>query len=82
MFCTDFGGWGESIIKLLQKISQYLCNGTTHECFVSFYNKFEIFHLENNTFILRKVLKNLCDMIWPIKNITKSSFRKKFVVNT
>ena len=35
-FCTDFGGWGESTIKLLIKIHQYLCNRTTYECFVCF----------------------------------------------
>ena len=34
-------------------------------------------HLQNNTFILRKLVKNLCDMAY--QNTAKSSFRKKFV---
>ena len=39
VFCTDFGGWGESTRKLLPKIHQYLCNRTTYECFVCFSTK-------------------------------------------
>ena len=34
VFCTDFGGWGESTLKFLLKIHQYLCKYTT--CSVSF----------------------------------------------
>ena len=26
VFCSDFGGWGESTVKLFLKIHQYLCN--------------------------------------------------------
>ena len=31
-FCTEFGGWGESTIKLLLKIYQYLCNRARTFC--------------------------------------------------
>ena len=41
VFCTDFGGWGESTIKLLLYIHQYLCNRTTYERFVCFLTKFK-----------------------------------------
>ena len=41
VFCTDFGGWGESTIKLLLNIHQYLCNHTAYERFVCFLTKFE-----------------------------------------
>ena len=41
VFCTDFGGWCESIIKLLRKIHQYLCNRTTYECFGCFSTKYK-----------------------------------------
>ena len=62
VFRSDFGGWGESTIKLLLEIHQYLCNPTSYEClwFISLENS--RVHLQNNTYILRKVLENLCDM--------------------
>ena len=41
VFCTDFGGWGESTIKLLLKIHQYICNPTTYGCLVYFSRKFK-----------------------------------------
>ena len=49
VFRSDFGGWGESTIKLLGesaiklllKIHQYLCNPTTYECLVYFSRKFK-----------------------------------------
>ena len=41
VFRSDFGGWGESTIKLLLKIHQYLCNPTTYECLVYFSRKFK-----------------------------------------
>ena len=34
VFRSNFGGWGESTIKLLLKIHQDLCNRTTYECLV------------------------------------------------
>ena len=40
-FCSDFGGWGESTIKLLLKIHQSLCNPITYECLVYFSTKFK-----------------------------------------
>ena len=39
MFSSDFSGWGESTIKLLLKIHQYLCNPKTCECLVCFSTK-------------------------------------------
>ena len=36
VFCSDFGGWGESTRKLLPKSHQHLGNRTTYECFVCF----------------------------------------------
>ena len=39
VFCIDFGGWGESTIKVLLKIHQYLCNHTTYECVICFSTK-------------------------------------------
>ena len=41
VFRLDFGGWGESTIKVLLKIHQYLCNPTTYERFVYFARKFK-----------------------------------------
>ena len=41
VFCIDFGGWGESTIKLLLKIHQYLCIPTTYECLVYFSKKIQ-----------------------------------------
>ena len=41
VLCLDFGGWGESTIKLLLKTHQYLCNPTTYECLVCFSTKFK-----------------------------------------
>ena len=40
-FRSDSDGWGESTIKLLLKIHQYLCNPTTYECLVYFSRKFK-----------------------------------------
>ena len=37
VFRSDFGGWGESTIKLLLKIHQYLCNPTTNLLFIIYY---------------------------------------------
>ena len=42
VFCTDFGGWRESTIRLLLKIHQYLCNRTPYECFVCLAMKLRI----------------------------------------
>ena len=57
---SDFDGWGEPTIKLLLKIHQYICNPTTYECLVYFSRKFKS-PSSNNTYILRKVVENLCD---------------------
>ena len=54
VFCTDFGGWGESTIKLLLKIHQF----STIVLFVSVQN------VQNSTFILRKVVET--SVILPI----------------
>ena len=62
-FFTDFDGWGESTINLLLKIHQYLCNPRTCESLVCFSTNSRV-HLETNTFILRKVVENLCDMAY------------------
>ena len=40
VFRSDFVGWGESTIKLLIKIHQYLCNPTRYECLVYFSRNF------------------------------------------
>ena len=42
VFCTDFGGWGESTTKLLLKIHQHLRIRTTYERFACFLTKFKI----------------------------------------
>ena len=60
VFCTDSGGWGESTRKLLQKstnISAILQRMSVW--FISLENS--RVHLRNNTYILRKVVENLCD---------------------
>ena len=36
---VQFFQWGESTLKLLLKIHQYLCNRTTYECFGCFSTK-------------------------------------------
>ena len=41
LFRSYFGGWGESTIKLLLKIHQYLCNPTTYERFALFLYKIQ-----------------------------------------
>ena len=41
VFCSDFGSFGESTIKLLLRIRQYLCNRTTYECFGCFSTKYK-----------------------------------------
>ena len=61
--CSDFGGWGESTIKLLLKstnISAILLHMSVW--FVSLKNL--RVHLQNNTYILRKVVENVCDMYY------------------
>ena len=71
MFCTDFVGWGESPIKLLPKIHQVQHMSVL---FVSLQSP--RYHLQNNTFILRKIVENLSDMVWPIKNTANLSFQQ------
>ena len=39
VFCTDFGGWGESTLQLLVKFLQYPCHRTTYECMIYFSTK-------------------------------------------
>ena len=61
VFRSDFGGWGEFTIKLLQKstnISAILQRMSVW--FISLENS--RVHLQNNTYNLRKVVENLCDM--------------------
>ena len=41
-----------------QKSTNIACNRTTYKCFVCFST------FQNNTFILRKVVENLCDMTY------------------
>ena len=41
VFCTDFGGWGGSTLKLLLKTHQYLCNRKTCGCFICFFSKYK-----------------------------------------
>ena len=54
---TDFGGWGESTVKLLLKISAIV-----QHMGVSFVTlRSTRFNLQNNTFILRKVVESQCD---------------------
>ena len=73
VFRSDFGGWGESKIKLLLKMHQYLCNPTTYEClFISLENS--RVHLQNNTYILRKVGK--ISVIWTINNPENHRFER------
>ena len=59
VLCTDFGGWGESILKLILKIHQYLCNRMSVSV-VSL--RSTGVHLINIAYILRKVVENHCDM--------------------
>ena len=55
VFCPDFGGWGESKLKLPLQIYQYLCNRTTYERFVCFSTKYKSpsskyhFHFEKSS---------------------------------
>ena len=61
VFRSDFGGLGEPTIKLLQKstnISAILQRMSVW--FTSLENS--RVHLQNNTYILRNVVENLCDM--------------------
>ena len=48
-------------MKLLLTIHQYLCNPTIYDCLVCFSANARV-HLQNNTFILRKVVENLRDI--------------------
>ena len=59
VLCIDFGGWGESTLKLLLKIHQYLCNRTC-ECLYEAQKSY----LQKYTFILRKVEESRCDMAY------------------
>ena len=44
MFFAGFGGWGESTLKLLRRIHQYLCNRTTYEMRITIeYSKGEVY---------------------------------------
>ena len=49
------------------------CNRTTYDCFICFSRTSRV-HLQNNTFILRKVVENLC--VKDYKNRAKSSFER------
>ena len=54
---------GDSTRKLLQKIQQHLSNNKHMSVsFVSLRNS--RVHLQNNSFILRKIVENLCDMAY------------------
>ena len=66
LFCTDFCGWGESTLKLLLKIHQYFCNRRIYERSACFLTKFKS-PSSNRTFILRKIVENLCDMAYKIQ---------------
>ena len=61
MFCSDFGGWGKSTIKLLLKIHQYLCIPATSECLVCFPTKFKSPSSKEHLYF-EKSGGNLCDM--------------------
>ena len=73
VFCSDFGGWGESTIKLLLKstnISAILQHMSVW--FVSLQNS--RVRLQKNTFILRKVVE--ISVIWTIKNTANRRFER------
>ena len=67
MLCTDFGEWGESTIKLLLKIAIMIQNLSVS--FVSL--RRPRVPLQNNTFRLRKVVENHCDMVRPTKSFDR-----------
>ena len=63
VFCADSGRWGESTLKLPLKFHQYLCNHVPYEFVVCFPTK-DKSSSSNNTFMLRKIVENLCDMAY------------------
>ena len=73
---TDFGGWDESILKLLLEIHQYLRNRMS-EKFVSL--RSTSVHFRNNTFFLRKVVETHCDM--PYQKYCKIVVSKEFCLH-
>ena len=76
VFCTDFGGWGESTRQLFPKLQQYPCNRTTYACFACFSTKLKSLsskqhlHFEKNSRI---------SVIWPIKNTANRHFERSFL---
>ena len=60
MVCTEFGGWGESTQKLLLKSTNISAIVQRKSVLVVSLRSARV-HLQNNTFILRKVVENHCD---------------------
>ena len=66
-------------MKLRLKIHQDLSNLTTYEGFVCFSTKYGTrVHLQNNTFIFRKVLE--ISVIWTIKILQNRRFERRFFI--
>ena len=63
VFCTDFGGRGESTRKLLPKNPPISLQSYNIRVFCLFLRSSRV-HLESNIFILRKIVENLCDMAY------------------
>ena len=59
---TDCGGWGESIRKLLHTTNSSAIARHMSASFVFVENS--RVHLQNNTFMLRNVVENLCDIAY------------------
>ena len=77
LFCTDSSGRGESTLKLLPKIHQYLVQSYKIWVFLLFLHE-----VQESIFKITLSFWDKCwkiTVIWPNKNTAKSSFRKKFV---
>ena len=92
MFCTDFGGWGESTLKLFLKINQYLGNRTTYEYLVCFSTKYKSpsskkhFHFEksNEKSLLYGLSRTLQNRRFERSLFTlrdRDSLKRSFMVN-
>ena len=73
VFCTNFGGRGESRIILLLEVYRYLCNLAAYEyLFVSL--RSSKVYLQNNPSIWRKLVENQCGMAYQKSCNTVVSF--------
>ena len=63
VFCTDFGGWGESTQKLFLKATNI--SAIVQHMSVSFVSSQRSrVHLQSSTVILRNIVEDICDMAY------------------